>query len=204
MIDITKFYDPDNGRDYCTRPFAMNGMTYATNGDIFVCIPGDNGADPLTGFMSLGVGCEAIVNEIKNALASGDAIPLDVKLPDKMICGPCDGTGKKTWMRCDDCDGDGKVRFYRGNHTYICDCLECGGEGEIPISGVGDTCKYCDGSGKAFGNVDQIVEILGLNISAKYIETIMEPGTEVCSIKDKYMLCFRNGNSVGAIMGIKM
>jgi molecular chaperone DnaJ len=71
----------------------------------------------------------------------------DVRVPTKIACETCSGTGAKPGSHpkvCATCDGHGRVRAAQGFFSIERTCPTCHGRGEI----ISDPCDVCAGSGR--------------------------------------------------------
>lgn len=206
-LNIENFYDKTDAREHLRQPFKLDGKTCATTGYAMIIMP-EYGDYPACAdwFTTTASKALALINDVNNH-EQFQPIPDGLKLPEKIQCNTCQGSGKVTQKQCEECLGAGEVDFDNGYNSYTCDCKSCDGDGDIFIDGGDDECHECHGGGSTYPR-HCCVELLGIGVSANLLELIInEPGIEVCaanSMSDAAMaLYFRTGDSTGLIMELR-
>ena len=145
-IDIKSFCIPRSAKQLLSRPFSLNGRTYATNGHMAACIDGIH-ADPLD---DSDVKIESVFEKIDpDRYVAFDRIT-DVPVAKVHWCAECGGAGRV--IKCDVCDGSGEHEC--SDHLCQCkhNCGACDGEGKIAARSKSDpdavACEGCNGTGR--------------------------------------------------------
>ena len=139
-IDLQAFCATESIQASFLRPFAVDGYTVATNGQIMIRVPGvADGVEELTDKSKL-------ADSVRKLFARqyDDFVPLPA-IPKRKACEECKGTGRLAEDDCDDCNGMGT--FTHGRHEY--ECEECEGTGRIKDV----YCFKCNGQGEPFTSV---------------------------------------------------
>lgn len=137
-IDLKPFYNPNDVRQYITKPWSLGSYTYATNGHVLIRVNRmeDIPENPEN---------RIFINESDISIALDDENGLYEELvglppiedPKIEPCKYCRGRGKG--RECDECNGSGKCY-----HCNDGDCPECGGR---KFNAELD-CDECRGTGK--------------------------------------------------------
>ena len=83
---------------------------------------------------------------------------VNIKIPARVKCGVCNGSGAKkgtTPKTCDTCGGHGQVRMQQGFFSVQQTCPACHGQGKV----ITDACGSCHGTGKVKQNKTLSVKI---------------------------------------------
>ena len=198
-MDINKFVDKDDYREWLRAPFNVDGRTCATNGQIFLSMPQYGNFDD--GVESIAKGVRGILDDMKGV----EFKPLgSFEIPAKEVCNTCKGTCKAVREKCHECDGDGEVDAETDYNTYYgLECKSCDGRGHTLIRGGDENCPDCGGLGERY-NYPVPISVEGMLVDLKYLSLLTgEDGVEVGKIDGKDILAFRSGDQIGVIMGMR-
>lgn len=202
-MDITKFCaGADDVRTYIHSPIQLDECIAATNGH--VCIF-DTKPSITAPRYAIAVGTLARMQELFNECMSvkkwiaHNPLPL----PEKLDCKYCNGTGQLTKKTCPECDGACCVEFENDFNAYEVDCDTCGGKGVVIVDEEPlPACEACNGEKQVWDErINFIVE--GVRISPVYYSLFKDAPNLKIAIKDEYMLYFKSGQYIGALMGMR-
>lgn len=188
---ISKFCAVSDPRLWLMRPARGFGQLYASDGHIMIQTDDD---DPDVSAMENSPLIGAVQRLMAQQTARNNWLPLDMTLPEKLICGRCQGSGQLE--SCVRCEGTGKVQ--EDDPAPSGACPDCNGRGEWPDVN-GDSCWHCDGSGEGF----QAIPVGNTFFQRKYLALLQAlPGPVTLSTGElpSTVAFFRFSGGVGALM----
>lgn len=195
-INYEEFINPTDVRYYLHKPFCLGGRKIYTDGHTLVFHPTDE-PDSVP---------EGLENSVPKILEKIEAADTWCDLPQSSLetepCLRCNSSGKVTEVDCAECDGEGEVEWSTANHVYTAECKECYGDLQVIKPGGDTKCTACDGKGQRFR--DRSIPIFQSNFNPHYVARINKPGTEIQLPGPDSMLIFRNGDTKGAIMPMRV
>ncbi len=197
MINIIDFCGVEDTRRHINSPFIVKDKIVATNGHVLIASPNDHKNEYIQ--CPEGFNAARVINIID---AAQEWAKVDkIILPEMIGCVTCLGGGKAKKTECEECEGDGTVDAETDYSTYYdLTCASCDGVGYLNYTETDDICPDCNGSGKVYEPY-ACVEILGINVQAKYLRLIInEENLEFSANTDSGMLIFKCIGYTGAIM----
>lgn len=141
-IDLTPFVSKGDYREYMTKPFEIDGNTYASDGYSAIMLNESQGFEApkcTNDFL------ESLSN-IFGIVENGDFVEMPPERDLKMVeCLECRGTGL-AHGQCEECDGSGELEFDTAYNNYVIECASCCGDGKSRRSHATGTCIECDGN----------------------------------------------------------
>lgn len=187
---ITKFCAVSDVRLWLMRPARDMGRLFASDGRIMIQTDDDSEVSAMEN--------SPLVGAFQRLMAQSEERtnyrPVDMALPEKLLCGPCRGTGQL--QSCVRCEGTGQVQ--EDDPAPSGTCPDCHGGGEWPDVN-GDSCWHCDGSGEGF----QAIPVRNTFFQRKYLALLQAlPGPVELSTGELPLTVafFRFAGGVGALM----
>ena len=194
-MDLTKFYIPDDEREWAKSPFNLGRRTIATDARVLITIPIENKypsgekykiADAVRGLMSLHSQQKYQTHNFRfNTLGE--------------FCEVCKGVGKMDYKPCVECEQEGVLYFKTRYSDYEVECKTCHGEGvkTYPSHTGKKVCDYCHGNGLIFPQY----KINNLYFNYHLIQKIAGlEGIKIALNSDKHMLYFKADNDIKGIL----
>ena len=140
--------DESDPRIFLRGPFNYGEYTYFTDGTVMARIPKQKGHPELPDEKKENY--HNAINRFFSSFNDTEFSPLpDVPEITKETCRECNGSGKYTKQTCPECDGYGEVEAETAYNTYDVPCKTCDEVGHINVTGDGQPCECCDGTGQA-------------------------------------------------------
>lgn len=194
--------DDDDVRPWLKTPFLIGGMDCAGDGYRLLAQPASGKYKPPEK-AKFSRSVVKILDKIKTA--SYQPMPAISDMPPKDECRHCLGTGKATINKCPECDGWGEVTARTDHNEYDVECKSCEGTGTVVDTDTSESCPTCDGTGLCY-NRPVGVTVLGKRFQYQLIEPLLSESVEVGLVDadtESWMLAFRCGEQIGAIMGFR-
>ena len=175
MINLDIFCSSGLDDERFKKPFTIDGKSYATNGNIIVEVPEQDGISH-----EIPISHGRIINAFWPHEVATEFIDVlgQVEWPETAECDVCRTFGYV--VQCKECDGGGMMAFQSSRHEYHCECKECRGHGDLPArkGAVGATpCQLCDALGryiKAGGDSSRIFpELCGIHPGVKLAYSLL-------------------------------
>lgn len=198
-MNILKFCNSEDRRNYANKPFNLDGRTFATDSNIIISVPRQ-------GQWS---GCELDMIDGVHRLMSDHARqvfqPYSYVAANQIgkLCQACNGIGRLHVDECNECDGSGCLSFSSDYNNYEVTCESCGGDGDnrFPSFDGNMLCDGCNGLGVKYPDVD----IFGCTFKLKYISLISKlKNLEISVIPDQCIMFFKAEKEIsGVVMGLR-
>lgn len=197
------FCSPDDIRDVARQPFTLDGYTIATNGWALLVTPASDypSADQAFVRESSQNSIRRIIDEIKAKYPL--LVPSPLTLPEMIDCKVCKGSGKPITKPCPECHGEGLVFFENYHNDYEFECMSCEGLGIMTTSDLAGDCGHCSGTGKQYDE-EGTVDAFDMHFNPKLVELFINaPDLQVAPDHDGFRICFKSGDSFGALMALR-
>lgn len=202
MIDIHKFYNQEDTRVFCQRPFAYQESTIACDGKMLLVSPFNED------YPELDKGSERHIDYVVGLIERGFESLKFAEMPSldfsKDTCKTCKGTGKSSKQYCLECKGSGYVDLENDFSRYEdILCMTCDGDGLFAAPCKEDIiCQTCKGFKTAFSE-KTVIDIQGGKFDATFLRVINgSDDLRVSFFEEHNMLLFKTDIYYGAIMGV--
>jgi len=172
------------------EPFSQGNYTYASNGHMIIRVPfrpdiPEKKPDNLQLENLVFLNREEYTTEFPKYKT------------EKKKCSWCRGSGRT--QICQECDGDGYVELENDFNQYSAECKTCRGEGETP--GGPEKCSNCDGTGQAYVDKYDHVDIGDVRLGKKLLDKIKDlPGVRLGPVdgaeRQQVAFCFDGGDGI--------
>jgi len=206
-VKVIDFIDPEDPREWITKPFAVFGKAAGTDG-ASAFLSNQDAVEAGASEPEIPGKLDEIEGYFRLAAESEFFEAPEMVFPDLPSCVDCEGTGRYAEQACPECDGWGEAEAETDQNTYTVHCKTCDGEGSISGKGAEHECPFCGGKGKRWSDNDRMqIQGVPFDLSPNLISRIHgAKNLQIAVIKDDQLercIAFKCTDGIGLIMGMR-